>query len=168
VPNGSLSQRHRIALSLGRLTPARETVLNRPAWAARTYANRKCAMATIYRLCADLVLILHLGFVAFVVFGALLVLRWPKVMGFHLAAATWGALTEFLGLICPLTPLEVRMRELGGQAGYSGDFIDHYVTSILYPVGLTRDIQFWLGILVVVPNVLFYVYFLWRRYPSSR
>jgi hypothetical protein len=117
----------------------------------------------IYRLGADLVLIFHLAFVAFVVFGGLLVLRWPKVMWLHLAALTWGVLTELLGLICPLTPLEVRLRELGGQAGYSGDFIDHYVTSLLYPAGLTRDIQFWLGILVVVPNALFYVYLLMRK-----
>jgi len=122
----------------------------------------------IYRLCADLVLVLHLAFVAFVVFGGLLVLRWPRVMWLHLAALTWGALTEFLGLICPLTPLEVHLRELGGQAGYSGDFIDHYITSLLYPAGLTRGIQFWLGILVVVPNVLLYAYFLRRRHRDSR
>lgn len=122
----------------------------------------------IYRLCADLVLVFHLAFVAFVVFGGLLVLRWPRVMWFHLAALTWGALTEFLGLICPLTPLEVHLRELGGEAGYSGDFIDHYITSLVYPAGLTRDIQFWLGVLVVVPNVLLYAYFLRRRYPASR
>jgi hypothetical protein len=117
----------------------------------------------VYRLAADLVLIVHLGFVAFVVFGALLVWRWPRLVWWHLAAVAWGALTEFLGLVCPLTYLEVWLRELGGQAGYAGDFIDHYITAVLYPSGLTRSAQVVLGILVIVTNALFYIGFFARR-----
>jgi hypothetical protein len=117
----------------------------------------------IYRLCADLMLIIHLAFVGFVVFGAGLVLRWPKLVGFHIAAVAWGVLIEFTGMICPLTPLEVALRQSGGQAGYPGGFIEHYIVAVLYPVGLTRELQIWLGIAALVPNVLAYAYLFLRR-----
>jgi hypothetical protein len=117
----------------------------------------------IYRVCADVVLIIHLGFVGFVVFGAILVLRWPRLMGLHIAAVAWGVLIEFTGMICPLTPLEVSLRQSGGQAGYPGGFIEHYIVAVLYPVGLTRELQIWLGIAALVPNVLAYAYFFLRR-----
>jgi Protein of Unknown function (DUF2784) len=117
----------------------------------------------LYRLLADLVLIIHLSFVVFVVLGGFLVLRWPRLMWFHLAAAIWGAAIEFIGFICPLTPLEVSLRHLGGEAGYQGGFIDHYITSALYPEGLTRTIQLFLGIAVVLLNVSIYVYFFTHR-----
>jgi hypothetical protein len=117
----------------------------------------------IYHLSANLVLIIHLAFVVFVLFGAFLVLRWTKLMWIHLAAVAWGALTEFLGLICPLTPLEVTLRQLGGDAGYEGGCIDHYLLAILYPSGLTRGLQIWLGLAALAPNVLVYGYFLVRK-----
>ena len=117
----------------------------------------------IYRVCADLVLIIHLGFVGFVVFGALLVLRWPQLMALHIAAVAWGVLIEFTGMICPLTPLEVSLRQSGGQAGYPGGFIEHYIVAVLYPVGLTRELQIWLGIAALVPNALAYGYLFLRK-----
>lgn len=117
----------------------------------------------IYRLGADLVLIVHLGFVLFVVLGGLLVSRWAWVMRIHLAAVFWGALVEFAGWVCPLTPLEGRLRELGGQTGYEGDFVGHYITEFLYPSGLTRPLQIWLGISVLLLNVLIYGYLLVRK-----
>ena len=119
----------------------------------------------IYRLGADLVLIFHLAFVGFVVLGALLVLRWPRLMPVHVAAVAWGVLIEFTGFLCPLTPLEITLRQRGGEAGYAGDFIEHYILAVLYPAGLTRHIQFWLGFAALVPNVLAYTYLLlrWRR-----
>jgi hypothetical protein len=117
----------------------------------------------IYRLGADLVLIVHLGFVLFVVLGGLLVWRWPWLIWIHLAAAFWGALIEFTGFICPLTPLEDCLRELGGEVRYEGDFIGHYITEFLYPSGLTRPLQIGLGISVLLLNVLIYGYFLVRK-----
>jgi Protein of Unknown function (DUF2784) len=121
--------------------------------------------AMLYHLAANLVLILHLTFVGFVLFGALLVLRWPRLIWLHVPAVAWGALTELAGIVCPLTPLEVRLRELGGIAGYEGGFIEHYVTAILYPSILTRDLQIWLGCAALLPSVLIYGYVLvrWRR-----
>jgi hypothetical protein len=109
-----------------------------------------------YGVLADVVLVLHLGFVLFVVLGGLLVLRWPGLAWLHVPAAAWGTLIEFSGGICPLTPLEQRLRRLGGEAGYSGEFIDHYVRTLLYPEGLTRGTQFVLGAAVLVFNVAIY------------
>jgi hypothetical protein len=116
-----------------------------------------------YRLAADGLLIVHLLFILFVLFGAFLVVRRPTLLWFHVAAVLWGALIEFSGALCPLTPLEVRLRQLGGEAGYSGDFIDHYIVRLLYPSELTRSLQVGLGSLVLMLNVSAYTYFLWRR-----
>jgi hypothetical protein len=114
-----------------------------------------------YRLLADIVVIFHLTFVLFVVFGALLALRWPRIVWLHLPAAVWGAAVEFAGWICPLTPLEVWLRIKGGETGYRTDFIEQYVLPMLYPAGLTYDVQFILGAFVVTANVVVYSW-LWR------
>jgi hypothetical protein len=109
-----------------------------------------------YRLLADLVLILHAGFVAFVMLGALLVLRWPRLAWVHVPVVLWGAGIEFLGGICPLTPLENHWRRLAGEQGYPGGFVEHYVVSVLYPDGLTQRVQLVLGVIVLAVNVAIY------------
>lgn len=119
-----------------------------------------------YRLLADLVLIIHAGFVAFVVLGALLALRWPRIAWVHVPVVLWGAGIEFLGGICPLTPLENHWRRLAGELGYPGDFVEHYVMSALYPDGLTRRVQLVLGALVLLVNVAIYAWMFWRRRPD--
>lgn len=116
-----------------------------------------------WRILADAVLTLHFAFIAFVVLGGLLVLRWPRLAWIHLPAVAWGAGIEFLGAICPLTPLENHLRVLGGGSGYSGGFIDHYLTSLIYPEGLTRTTQIALGVIVIAVNVAVYVALLRRR-----
>jgi hypothetical protein len=119
----------------------------------------------IYRLSADLVLIVHLGFIALVVLGGLLVLRWPRLIWLHVPVVLWGAAIEFIGFVCPLTPLEVWLRERGGEAAFEGDFIEHYITALIYPEGLTRGLQILLGVLALVPNVVIYGYLVarWKR-----
>jgi hypothetical protein len=119
-----------------------------------------------YRLLADLVLTLHLLFVLFVVLGGLLALRWPRVAWLHLPAAVWGALIEFAGWICPLTPLENWLRGLAGEGGYRGGFIEHYMLPVLYPAGLTRGVQLGFGVLVVALYVAGYWYVLRRGAPD--
>lgn len=121
----------------------------------------------IYGLLADLVLLVHLAFVVFVVLGGFLALRWPKAAWAHLPAAAWGALIEFRGWVCPLTPLENRLRSLAGEAGYAGGFIEHYVVEVLYPAGLTRGIQVGLGVAVVLVNAAVYALVL-RRHRGAR
>ena len=119
-----------------------------------------------YGLLADLVLLAHAGFVAFVVLGGLLVLRWPRLAWLHLPAVAWGVGIEFTGTICPLTPLENHLRALAHQQGYAGGFVEHYVFGLLYPEGLTRSVQFALGVLVVVINALMYA-IVWRRHRAG-
>jgi hypothetical protein len=115
-----------------------------------------------YRWLADLVLVLHAGFVAFVMLGGLLVLRWPRVAWVHLPVVAWGAGIEFAGGICPLTPLESHWRRLAGEAGYGGGFVEHYLLAALYPDGLTRTVQVALGLLVLGVNAALYAR-AWRR-----
>jgi hypothetical protein len=116
----------------------------------------------IYRLAADAVLVLHLAFILFVVLGGFLVQRRPWLGWPHLPVAAWGAWIEFSGWICPLTPLENFLRELGGGSAYSGGFIEHYLTSLIYPDGLSRNIQWAIGAAVVAINLMLYMA-LWRR-----
>ena len=116
-----------------------------------------------YRVAADTVLLLHFAFILFIVAGGLLVLRWPKLMWMHLPAAGWGALIEFAGWICPLTPLENRLRLAGGDSGLTDGFINEYLVFLIYPVGLTRGIQMALGAAVIAVNVAIYGALLLRR-----
>ena len=116
-----------------------------------------------YQLFADFVAAIHFAFVLFAVLGALLAIRWRRIIYLHLPAAVWAAWIEFSGRICPLTPLENWLRLKGGEAGYSGDFIGHYLLSILYPSGLTRKVQFVLGGVVVGLNMIIYGYILFAR-----
>ena len=102
-----------------------------------------------WRVLADAVLVLHFAFIAFVVLGGIAVLRWPRLAWLHLPAVAWAAWISFIGGICPLTPLENRLRVLGGESGYSDGFIHHYLTSLIYPAGLTHAIQVALGVFVV-------------------
>jgi hypothetical protein len=120
------------------------------------------AAKMLYTFLADLTLLLHLAFVLFVVLGGLLVLRWRRLMWVHLIAVCWGVIVELAGFICPITPLEVALRQQGGAAGYEGGFIDHYVGRLLYPAGLTREVQLWLALAVLLPNILIYAY-IFRR-----
>ena len=120
-----------------------------------------------YRLLADLVLLLHAAFVAYVVLGALLALRWPRTAWVHLPIVAWGAGIEFVGGICPLTPLENHWRQLAGEQGYAGGFVEHYVAAALYPDGLTRSVQVALGLLVVAVNAVIYAV-AWRRHRRNR
>ncbi len=116
-----------------------------------------------YRLLADCLVLVHLAFVVFVVAGGFLILWRPALRWIHLPAAAWGALIEFTGWICPLTPWEQAVRFQAGQVGYAGGFIDHYILPILYPPGLTPDVQIALGLLVIGVNGGIYAFVGYRR-----
>lgn len=116
----------------------------------------------LYRFAADFVLVFHGLFVLFVVTGGLMSLWRPRWSWVHILAAVWGATVMLTGMICPLTPLENSLRVAGGQAGYPGGFIEHYITLVIYPDGLTRPVQMGLGAVVIVLNVLIYGY-IWSR-----
>ena len=110
---------------------------------------------------ADAVLLLHLTFVLFVLFGGLLALKWEKAPWLHLPAAAWGVFVEFSGWVCPLTPLEIRLREQGGASSYADDFIGHYLQALLYPESLNRNTQLIFGTVALLVNGAIY-FWLWR------
>jgi len=110
----------------------------------------------IYSLAADALVVFHFLFICFVVLGALLVAKWRWLGFLHIPAAAWGALIEFQGWICPLTPWEKQLRDAAGQAGYETGFIEHYLMPLIYPAGLDYDMQIVLGSFVIVINVLIY------------
>ena len=118
------------------------------------------------RFLADAVLLLHLGFILFVVFGALLVMRRRRWLPVHLAAAGWGILVEASGASCPLTWAELHFRRLAGEAGYQGGFVDHYLVPLIYPAGLTRGMQVGLGVAVLAINAILYLQIRRRRAPA--
>jgi hypothetical protein len=110
----------------------------------------------LYQILAEIVLAIHFLFILYVVLGALLVLKWYWTMIIHIPAAFWGALIMFMGWICPLTPLENRFRRLAGDEGYEEGFIERYIWPVVYPEALTRELQIYLGIGVVVVNLVIY------------
>ncbi len=114
-------------------------------------------------IAADILVVLHALFIVFVVAGGLLALRWPLAAAVHLPCAAWGALIEFTGGVCPLTPLEQSLRAAAGEAGYRGGYIEHYLLPVIYPPGLTPAVQIVLGGLVIGLNVLVYGVVLYRR-----
>ncbi|HQR16413.1 MAG TPA: DUF2784 domain-containing protein [Nitrospira sp.] len=111
-----------------------------------------------YRTGADIVLLLHLCFIVFVIAGGFLLLKWRGLVWVHLPAVAWGALVEFSGWVCPLTPLEQHLRSLAGESSAEADFIGRYLPPLLYPAALTREIQLLLGMVVLLVNLAFY----WR------
>ena len=117
----------------------------------------------IERIAADIIVIAHFGFILFVGLGAFLSLRWKRAVWLHVPAAIWGAAIEFRHGVCPLTPLEQRLRIVAGDAGYSGSFIEHYLMPIVYPSGLDQRVQYILGTLVLVINLAVYGWLLLRR-----
>lgn len=116
----------------------------------------------LYSLLADAVLVFHFAFILFVGGGGLLALWWRRAPWFHLPIAVWGVYIELSGNVCPLTPLENDLRRMAGGEGYTGSFIEHYLLPVIYPSGLTREVQLVLAALVVALNAGVYG-FVWLR-----
>ena len=110
----------------------------------------------IYSFLADLLVVFHLVFILYVIAGAMLIFKWPKMLWIHLPSCFWGMTVEFTGWICPLTPWEIQLRRLAGEEGYTRSFIEHYLIPIIYPSGLTREIQMLLGGIVLIINLSLY------------
>jgi hypothetical protein len=119
---------------------------------------------------AQLVLLLHGLFILFVVVGGLAAWRWPRLAWLpwlHLPAVAWAVWVEASGAICPLTSIENALRLKAGEAGYDGGFIAHYLLALIYPEGLTRQVQMGLGFGVVVLNLAVYLMRVASRRPRG-
>ena len=113
---------------------------------------------SIFEIFATLILLLHFSFILFVIFGALLILRFKKIIYFHLPAVAWGAYIELSHSICPLTHLENYFLKKAGKDQYSIDFIENYVFIIIYPPALNYEIQTYLGVILIFVNLVIYYY----------
>lgn len=121
----------------------------------------------MYGFLADMVMVLHFGFILLVIFGGLLALRWQKFALVHLPAVLWALFLELRpGTLCPLTPLEQTLRLRSGESTYAGGFVEHYLSPIIYPNMTTAD-QYFLGIALFVFTVVIY-WRVYRRWRSSR
>lgn len=116
------------------------------------------------RITADLVLLLHFAFVLFVIFGGLLVWYRHNFAWLHIPVAAWGAIVNIASWQCPLTPLENHYRKLAGQSGYEGGFVEHYIAPLVYPEGLTSDLGIYVGLAVIVWNIVVYGALFFRRH----
>ena len=121
----------------------------------------------LYRILADLILVIHFAFAAFTVLGGLLVLRWRSLLWIHLICVFWGIVIQWANWTCPLTPLESYLRRTGGEAGYRGGFIEYYVRMILYPENLTIELRYVLGMILIAVNLMIYGYIFFRRWRAA-
>jgi hypothetical protein len=117
----------------------------------------------LFHILADAIVVLHLGFVLFVVPGGILVTRWPSIAWAHVPAAAWRVWVECAGWQCPLTPLENWFHQQGGGLTYKTSFVEHYILPILYPPPLSRDVQWGLGRFALLLNVTVYILIFRRR-----
>ena len=104
----------------------------------------------LYRLTADLVVVVHLGFILFVALGALLAWRWPWLVLLHAPSLVWAVASVTIGVPCPLTPLEKSLRRLAGEEGYAGGFVDRYIEGVVYPESLTPVLRAMVAAAVVL------------------
>ena len=112
----------------------------------------------MYEIAANLTLIIHFAFILFVIFGALLFFASVKIIFIHVPALIWGSYIELTNSICPLTYLENWFLHKANLTTYSEGFIQNYLVPIVYPMNLTKDLQIYLGITLIVINIIIYAF----------
>jgi hypothetical protein len=126
------------------------------------------APLVIYRLLADLVVIVHLLFIAFVAVGSLLAVRWPRLVFVHVPVVLWAVAIVMIGFTCPLTPLEKALRERpGATSSYDGGFVDHYLDGVVYPGRFTALARLLVAVLIVVSYTVLAAQRRHRHTPAS-
>ena len=122
----------------------------------------------MHELAADIILIIHFAFILFVIFGALLFFVTTKIIFIHLPALIWGLYIELTHSICPLTYLENWLLQKANLTTYSEGFIQYYLVPIVYPTNLTKDIQIYLGIGLIVINIVIYAFIFGKMKKNSK
>lgn len=115
------------------------------------------------RITADVVLLTHLAFIVFAVFGGLLVIRKAWIAWLHVPAMLWAVWVVAAHRECPLTAIENHFLHAAGQSGYDGGFIEHYLLPLIYPPGLTESQQTVIAGLLGIWSVAVYVVAYRRR-----
>lgn len=101
---------------------------------------------------AGAVAVVHLLAVAVLLSGALLSLRWPRLLPLHLLVAGAILAVNLAGADCPLTDLEQALRAAAGEAPYRGGFISHYLVEPLHPAGMTPAVSRLVYSVALAPN----------------
>ena len=110
----------------------------------------------LYKFLADFILLIHLIFILFALFGGLLAFKNTKIIWLHIPVVIWGVLISIFRWVCPLTPLENYLRFNAGQQGYEGGFISHYIIPLIYPEGFGPALGMYFAIIVIVGNGIVY------------
>src|SRR5882762_3499767 len=116
--------------------------------------------SNFYSVLAVAVLSLHVLFILWVVFGALLTRSRPILRWLHIASLIWGILTELLPWPCPLTVLENWLEGKAGIEPYQGGFLLHYLDKLVYP-DISPTALTIAGVFVCALNLAFYGRQLW-------
>ena len=112
----------------------------------------------MYEIAANLILFVHFIFILFVVFGGLLFFTSTKIVFIHIPSLIWGSYITLTNSICPLTYLENWFLNKANLTTYSEGFIQNYLVSIVYPTNLTKDLQIYLGITLILINMVIYAF----------
>jgi len=103
----------------------------------------------VYRALADVVVVVHLGFILFVALGSLALWRWPQLAWAHVPALVYAIAIVTVGFTCPLTPIEKWLRRRGDGMAYEGGFVDRYVEDVVYPDEQTAALRALAAVAVV-------------------
>ena len=112
----------------------------------------------MYEIAANLILFVHFIFILFVVFGGLLFFASAKIVFIHMPAFIWGSYITLTNSTCPLTYLENWSLNKANLTTYSDGFIQNYLVPIVYPANLTKDLQIYFGIALIVINLVIYAF----------
>ena len=123
--------------------------------------------ANFYSGLAVCVLLLHMLFILWVVFGALLTRSRPVLRWLHIVSLIWGILTELLPWPCPLTVLENLLEGKGVVEPYLGGFLLHYLDKLVYP-DISATLLTVAGVLICVLNLVLYGWQMWIVRVRSR
>jgi hypothetical protein len=120
----------------------------------------------VYRWLATAALVLHFGYMAYLVLGGFVAWRWPRTIWLHLVAVGWGLLIVAGRVDCPLTYVENWGRERAGLTRLSQGFVDRFLDNVIYPAQYVNVAR--LAVAVVVGVGWAGVYVQWRRRRAQR
>lgn len=122
----------------------------------------------MFQIFATLTLIIHLGFILFVICGSLFFFWKKKLIIFHFICLLWAVFVEFFDFLCPLTYVENWFLKMSRLPTYSNGFVEKYIFPIVYPPNLTEEKQFFFGILLIVINLFAYSFIIRKVFLNKK